>query len=260
VYQPVHASACGKFPGPADFYAKGSQWRSEGAEKVNPDYRTFGATIRDSMKFKPAIFTLLLLLTMLACLGQDQDQDHNKSPNSAYGALLARAQAGDLSIDFQKLRFSWMESPERHAAKDTTDQEHAMFAALKAKDFKKAVANADVVLANEFVNMDAHFVEYLSYRELHEDQKSEFHKAVFSGLLKSITSSGDGKSRKTAYIVISTNEEYVVLQVMGLKPGTQSLVHDGRHSYDLMKVTDDSNQPVELYFNVDIPFKHYLGG
>jgi hypothetical protein len=210
------------------------------------------------MKFKAAIFTLLLLVTTPAALGQDQDK--NKSPNSAYGALLARVQTGDLSIDFQKLRFSWMESSERHAARDTTDQEHSMFAALKAKDFKKAVADADMVLANEFVNMDAHFVEYLSYRELHEDQKAEFHHGVFRGLLQSITGSGDGKSLATAYVVISTHEEYVVLQVMGLKPGRQSLVHDGAHSYDLMEVTDESNHPVKLYFNVDIPFKHYLGG
>lgn len=152
-----------------------------------------------------------------------------------------------------------MDSPERHQAKDTSDEAREMFQALSGKDYKKAVEKADIVLASEFVDMNAQFVEFIAYRELQDSKRSDFHKAVFDGLLRSITDSADGKSLKTAYVVISVDEEYVVLRVLGLTPSQQSVVHDDGHSYDVLEAKDPkANQTVRLYFNVDIPFKHYL--
>jgi hypothetical protein len=201
---------------------------------------------------------LVFCFATLFCPGQDEKKLEQK-PSSEYAALLARVQNGDTSIDFQKLRFSYMESPERKSAKDTSDQESGMFKALNANDFKEAIKNADTVLANEFVNLDAHYVESVAYGKLQDAEKADFHRRIFAGLFKSIIGSGDGKSPATAYVVISTNEEYIVLKVMGLTPGTQSLIHDGGHSYDRMEVKDrKTNETVTLYFNVDIPFKHYL--
>lgn len=202
-------------------------------------------------------YIIALLVLFLSSIALYSQQEQPKQ--SEYASLLARVQGGDLSIDFQRLRFSYMESPERKKAKDTSDEEKAMWQALNKKDFKKAVAAADVVLANEFVNLDAHFVEFQAYRGLEDAAKSDFHKSVFSGLLKSITGSGDGKSPETAYVVISTHEEYIVLGVLGLQPGKQSVMHEGGHSYDLLEaINQESKETVRLYFNVDIPFKHYL--
>lgn len=200
------------------------------------------------------IALLLLFLSSIALFSQQEP-----AKQSEYASLLARVQGGDLSIDFQRLRFSYMESPERHKAKDTSDEEKAMWQALGKKDFKTAVNKADVVLANEYVNLDAHFVEFQAYQGLADAAKADFHKSVFSGLLKSISSPGDGKSPETAYVVISTHEEYVVLGVLGLQPGKQSVIHQGGHSYDLLEATNpQTKEVVKLFFNVDIPFKHYL--
>jgi hypothetical protein len=205
------------------------------------------------MLHKPHTLLVLALLTTLAAASQEQ-----KKP-SEYAALLARVQSGDLSIDFKQLRFSYMESPERHAAKDTDKQKKEMFEAIKKKDYKKAIQNADVVLESEFVDLDAHQVEQIAHGELREEEKAGFHKAVVQGLLRSIMDSGDGKSAETAYVVISVHEEYIVLQVLGLRPGGQSVLHKDGHSYDLLEPSDaEGNSTVKLYFNVDIPFKHYL--
>jgi hypothetical protein len=201
-------------------------------------------------KYSALIF---FLIATAACFCQQQ-----KAP-SEYASLLARAKNADVTVDFKQLRLSYMDSPERHRAKDTDKQKRDMFKSLNGKDYKKAVADAEVVLTEEYVDMDAHFVEYISYMELHEDEKSNFHHSIFRGLLKSIIDSGDGKSAKTAYVVISTHEEYVLLQVLGLKPGQQSLHHEDGHNYDVLQAADPkSNATVTLYFNVDIPFKHYL--
>ena len=44
-----------------------------------------------------------------------------------------------------------------------------------------------------------------------------------AGLLESILESGDGYSFSTAFIVISSDEEYAVMDALGLKPIMQSL-------------------------------------
>jgi hypothetical protein len=134
-----------------------------------------------------------------------------------------------------------------------------MFEALKKKDYAKAQHNADVVLENEFVDLDAHRVEQIACEALNDEQKARFHEAVARGLLRSILDSGDGKSAATAYVVISVHEEYIVLQILGLMPSGQSVVHLDVHSYDVLETKKkDSGAGVKLFFNVDIPFKHYL--
>jgi Domain of unknown function (DUF4919) len=173
------------------------------------------------MQRRRALLSILVLGLAPAGFGQKQETP------SEYASLLARVKNGDFSIDFKQLRYSYMESPERRHAKDTSKEGTEMFVALNGKDYNKAVENADVVLASNFVNMDAHFVEYIAYRELQNDILSDFHRSVFSGLLKSITDSGDGKSMQTAYIVISVDEEYVLLRVLGLRAQKQSVAHEG---------------------------------
>jgi hypothetical protein len=178
--------------------------------------------------------------------------------DSQYATLLARVKGGDTKIDFQQMRLAYMDSPEYQAAKDTDAESKAMIAAINAKDFPAAIKNADVVLANDYVDMDAHFVEYIANRELHHDPGAAFHKSVFDGLLKSITGSADGKTEQTAYVVISTHEEYVLLRVFGLVPEKQSLSHSGHHSYDVLEAKDpNTDQTITLFFNVDIPMKHF---
>src|SRR5215471_20198215 len=101
------------------------------------------------MAQKHIVVVLVFLLAMGVCLGQKQEAGQDKQ--SQYASLLSRVKNGDLTIDFQQLRLSYMDSPERHQAKDTGAQEKEMWQALNQKEFKKAIDAADVVLANEFV-------------------------------------------------------------------------------------------------------------
>ena len=129
---------------------------------------------------------------------------------------------------------------------------------LNAKDFARALKDADTVLASEYVNMDAHFVAYVANRELGNTDQSEFHRTVFRGLVDSIMHSGDGKSPKTAWVVITVDEEYVILRVLGFRPSQQSLLNQDGHAYDEMKVKNvDDNSDQTFYFNVDISMKHF---
>ena len=181
-----------------------------------------------------------------------------QNQSSEYAALLATLKAGKTEIDYTRLRLSYMDSPEYKAAKDTDDSEKAMFDALDKKNYPAALKNAEAVLTSEYVDIDAHFVALVANREMGMTEKAEFHRAIFRGLVNSILSSGDGKSKETAWVVINVHEEYVILRVLGYKPSGTSLEQKDGHSYDLMKVTkiEDGTQQT-FYFNVDIPFKHY---
>lgn len=68
---------------------------------------------------------------------------------------------------------------------------------------------------------------------------------------------GDGKSAKTAWVVINTHEEYSMLRAFGLRPAGQALIHQDGHSYDQMKATEQDGTEQTFYFNVDIPMKVY---
>jgi hypothetical protein len=132
-----------------------------------------------------------------------------------------------------------------------------MMTALNSKKYDEVLKNGDIVLAADFVDMDAHFAEYIAYRELKDEEQSEFHKRILQGLLDSITHFGDGKSFETAFQVIEVHEEYVILRFMGLMPSKQSLSEKNGHSYDVMEVMNPkSNEKVTLYFNIDIEEKH----
>ena len=195
----------------------------------------------------------ILLMSALTCHGQDP------KPASEYAGLRDRVKGGDLSVDFARLRISYIDSPEHHDAKDTDEQMKQMIQAINAHDFKKAIRNAEIVLENDYTDMDAHFGEFIAYREQGDSKASEFHRAVFDGLIQSILNSGDGKSKEKAYVVASVHEEYVVLRVLKLQPGEQSLVSDQGHSYDLLEAKDPATgKTVELYFNVDVSMNHMM--
>ena len=178
---------------------------------------------------------------------------------SEYATLLATLKAGNTNIDYTRLRLSYVDSPQSRKARDTTAAEKAMFAALDAKDYPKALHSAETVLDSEYVNIDAHYVASVANRELGAADKAEFHRTVFRGLIDSVRNSGDGKSPATAWVVISVNEEYVLLRALNCKPSGQSLVQQNGHSYDVMKCSgNDDGKESTLYFNADIPFAHEL--
>ena len=200
---------------------------------------------------------MLVILCLLAVVALPPALAAPDQP-SEYASLLASLKAGNTDINYTRLRLSYMDSPEYKAAKDVSSSEDAMLEALNKKDYPVALKSAEAVLESNYVNIDAHYVDFTANREMGAMDKAEFHRTVFRGLINSIRNSGDGKSPETAWVVISVHEEYVLLRVLGFKPSEQSVTHKDGHSYDIMKVknaTDGTEQT--FYFNVDIPFKHY---
>ena len=210
------------------------------------------------MMGKLAVALLTLVLSASVGFASTQDQPKTSaqdSPTPKYAALLDRVKKSDATVDFKELRMAYTETPDYSPYGGDRDMRQKMFAALNAKEFDQAVESAEKILAKNFVEINAHFVAYVAHRELGHAEKSTFHKFMFDGLVKSITGSGDGKTAETAFVVISTDEEYTLFNVLGLRATAQALVTQNGHSFDRMTANNPkTNEEVVYFFNIDKPF------
>ena len=104
--------------------------------------------------------------------------------------------------------------------------------------------------------MDAHYVANISYIALNNVNKTNFHKFIGEGLIRSILNSGDGKTQKTAFKVIAVSEQSVVLGFLGLKKLKASLMSGKTflEKYDRVDVVDKQSKRTTVYFDVSTPF------
>lgn len=194
--------------------------------------------------------SLGLMLTFSSAAGYAMQK-----AGDSYESILERVKTGDPAADFAALRLAYADNPPKDAEGADPDVSKSMFASMRDKKYGKAVEYAEQIIKGEFVNIDAHLVASAAYKEKGDAEKEKFHRYVAEGLIKSILKSGDGKSQATAFTVISTEEEYVILRVYGLTPGSQSLLSAGGHHYDrLDAVNPKTNEKVTLFFNIDRPY------
>jgi len=204
----------------------------------------------------------VLILVAAFCtfsLGQDaagKTKNEEAKPAESYSALLKKLKDGDSSIDFQALRFAFAETDE-YSPYGCKDRE--MFKNLNEKKFKEALKSANTLLEKCYVSIDSHYVATIANRELKNEKEYEAHRKIYVGLVDSIIKKGDGKSMKTAWTVISVDEEYAVLSVLGYRRTSQALMNKEGSRYDVLDAydLDDESNKTKFYFNIDIVFKGY---
>jgi hypothetical protein len=176
-----------------------------------------------------------------------------QSAGAGYRQLVERAKAGDPALDYTALRMAYAASPGYQPYGHPPGRDE-MIAAANAGDYASALADAEKVLTAKFVDIDAHAVSAMADRALNRPEAAAREQALTRGLLRSIASSGDGRTPTTAYVVISVDEEYALLRALDLKPGEQALINAQGHSYDkLDAVSRQTGQTQTLYFNIDRP-------
>ena len=207
-----------------------------------------------------AVFILVLVSVVAFSSTQDPPKNSAQdSPKRSFAALLERAKKSDATLDFKELRMAYTETADYSPYGGERETRKKMFASLNAREFDAAVESAEKILAKNYVEINAHFVAYVAHRESGRAEKATFHKFMFDGLVKSITGSGDGKTAETAYVVITTDEEYTLFNILGLRPAGQSLITQNGHSFDRMTATNPkTNETVVYFFNIDKPF-NWLG-
>ena len=172
----------------------------------------------------------------------------------AYAQLVARAEAGDESVDFLEMRMAYLQSPAfaqgMAAAPQVRDLRTAMFAAMSSGDIKAVNAKAKETLALVYIDLEAQKARYQSCVKLGDGACAVQGKRIELGLLKSVVSAGNGLSCATAWKVVRVDEEYFILRIRDMKLTRQSLVQDGGRVCDKMEVADETGKPATYYFDV----------
>ncbi len=181
-----------------------------------------------------------------------------KNKSGEYEKLLTKVKAGDKNVDFKAFRIAYSET-DAYSPYGCKDGRSEMFKALNEKNYKESVKLAEKVMETCYVEMNAHYVAAISHRELKNNEKSEFHKNIYLNLVKSIIGENDGRSAKTAWTVISVDEEYTVLFALGFQRTAQSLVKENGSQFDVLETFNIEKKEITatFYFNVDIVFKGY---
>lgn len=122
--------------------------------------------------------------------------------------------------------------------------------------FNEAIEEAKAGLKMDKYNIQLLVCLASAYRKIGDIENADNYRKLWTGLASSILAGGDGKSEKSAFTVISVDEEYAVLDVLGLRRVKQRLVTIDDKNFDILEVKGrDTDKTFELYFNIDIPFK-----
>ena len=173
-----------------------------------------------------------------------------------YEAMLEKAKKGEGPVDYKSLRFAFFETPDYNPLSGMLDY-RALWGGVMQGNWPEAARQAEIVLAKNYVDANAHMVAHIAYRQQGDAEKAALHRRWADGLIESIKAGADGKTPDTAWHVTSISEEYAVLRSMNLRAVGQSLVNDKGHSYDVMKTLDPKNAEATYFFNVDMPFSAY---
>lgn len=196
---------------------------------------------------------ICVLVFGLTAFGQKPAASPEAGKGPSYAEMAPKLQGGDTSVDYRALRIAYSSTKSAGPFGPNPAARSEMNKAFNEKRYKDAIKSADEILKEAYVNPNAHAVKSMAYRELGDELKADFHKAVYLGLVNSIISSGDGKTPETAFVVISTEEEYVVMRALGYSVGSQALQSANGYMFDVLSGTDEkTKQPVKMYFNIDI--------
>ncbi|MEW6278506.1 MAG: DUF4919 domain-containing protein [Candidatus Eremiobacterota bacterium] len=168
-----------------------------------------------------------------------------------YESMLVSVKASDPAVDFVQLRQRFVESAGYDPYTVDEATEKAMWTALESKDYAGALKAVDSLLGDNYLNLKAHLGGYGACKALGDEARMKHHDYVLTGNLKVIFASGDGKSARTAFHVISLAEEFDVLSLLELKRVGQELLQENGHHYDVLTARRENGQEVRVYFNVD---------
>lgn len=136
------------------------------------------------------------------------------------------------------------------------DTRRSVWKLIDEKSYRKAIAEADKGLAADPVDIELLMAKATALREIKDDRADQV-RARWIACADSILVSGDGKSFQSAFKVISVDEEYAVIRLLGFEEENQTLQADQGSMFDVLIVHQHgAKDTVVLYFNIDLPWAH----
>jgi hypothetical protein len=179
--------------------------------------------------------------------------------DSAYLTRIALLQGGDTTADLSALRRQFAQTTFYHPYSTTADDlRHRMWKHLNDKDAAGAGAAADSLLAENYFDADAQMVAGMAAGERDDTVAAVRHITIARGIIRSIESTGDGRTSDHAMFVLSPSEEYSYLAANDLRRvGRQALVECAGHACDVLEVAPSGGgKHFDLFFDVSLPMAY----
>jgi hypothetical protein len=158
-----------------------------------------------------------------------------------------KAPQPDVSF-FTKVRMDYAKRPDFNPIWKMDEERQAVISAYKAKDYAKVADLARTWLDKCPVDGEVHYMRSQAMMQTGDITHYAAELYYFYGLIQSVASSGDGQSDKTAFKVISAEEEYSLLGDFGAEPIGQSL----QGTCDVMRCKLQDGREVTYYFDTSI--------
>ena len=207
------------------------------------------------------IVSCVLLLALLAGAGTLAAQRPGPGPmmspeppkDPEYVKLLDKAKGGDTTIDFKAFRMAYARSGFPGARSVDPKIRVKLVEAIKAKKYDDIASACQEILKINFLDLTVHAYAASAHMNLKDTKKQDFHEAVYLGLINSIVQGSNGESPKSAYVVVSPDEIFAVLNAYELTKVSSEPLTEGTSRYEVINVTDKATgTPAKVYFNVDM--------
>lgn len=188
---------------------------------------------------------------------------NTKGSEYYYPELLRRFEAADTTLTREQLYYFYYGTATRsdynpYKPANYKEVNEALSGdTLTKEDWQKAAQAVEKQLQSDPANLRFHQYKRIVYSNLYDMGSEECINAynqVFM-LVSAITATGDGRSKESAFHVISTTDEYGIMEILGVSPKSQSLIHDKGQSYDLMELEENEYGLNALYFNITVCFE-----
>lgn len=171
-----------------------------------------------------------------------------------YRALVQRVKSGDLSVDFARMRalYSQMSAyePYGEAANNASRAEQM----ARTGDHQAALTLANQVLGTYYVSLAAHYAAAVAYDKLGDKQREAFHRRVWTGMMRAVLASGDGRTAATAMRVLTVSDEYHVLRALRVTPGKREVAREAGRVFDRWEAKEQSGADRLFYFDITLMF------
>jgi len=162
--------------------------------------------------------------------------------------------------NFYKLRMSYTVTPEYNPL-DTVEK--GMFGEIDrlvaVRKYTVASAVADSILKRNFLSLNGHLILSNLLGQMRDSVRSDYHSDLFDSLATSIRITGNGQDPKSAFIVISTEEEVPFLTAIGLRAQSRKTAELEGHHFAIYDVKSRfGKDQLFIYFNIDIPYAYEL--
>jgi hypothetical protein len=222
------------------------------------------------MNRKIMLFLLVIVINILPGFAADTEKKTESQKNSSEAVRVSipytyqdflneKAKCSTRDADFTKMRLAFTKSPHYSPSGTPLENKRELSETYYGKkDYTKALEIGKQILDINFLCPETHMICALSYEKLKDSKKAEYHEYVVIGIVDSIIGSGNGKNMQKAFKVITIQEEYFLLSILGLKNQSKRLVNEDNHFFDVFKVKNNKTGEVsEVFFNVDILFDAY---